>query len=179
MHAGGANTVLRNNRLLLKKRPDRFRRKRTVMGLKEKDIHKIQTDNQRLTTLSASEMKQIGRKYRRARRLEALIFSMIITAVIAFLLLMLLNMNAQETALAKQETIAWIEKESAKSPGDSYFSFGKDFYRDGQYKRAKRMFKNALEEDPNHCKAADWLMITQDKINNKVRIVLRDGNRLN
>ena len=84
MHSGGANTVLRNNRKLLKKRADRYRKKRRVMGYGESDVLRDNESPKRLTRMSASELKLIGRKYRRRRRVETFVFLVLVGLALAY-----------------------------------------------------------------------------------------------
>lgn len=85
MHAGGANTTLKNNRNLLKKRKTMFRRRSDVFSLTD---DKIKKDNKkRLVTMSASERRAIGRNLRIRHRIEfAVIMILIVGTFLWFFL---------------------------------------------------------------------------------------------
>ena len=183
MHSGGANTILRNNRKLLKNRSSRFKSKRTVMGLKDKDIVRKEDDKKRLTTLSASEIKNIGRRLRRRRRIETAIVLILILGALLFIfssfgpaekivtpdvvstrlaepaLLPISNNQTDLQELAEDPQVQYREEKA-----EHYLSFGVDFYRSGAYLRAQVMFEKALFYAPEHCHALDWLATTQKKI---------------
>lgn len=161
MHAGGANTVLRNNRKLLKKRSSRFKSKRTVMGLKDEDVIRKDEQNRRLTTMSASEIRKIGRKLRRRRRIETVFLLLIILAALIFVFSSFKFAVKVPKTVMLQTELQILSVDKPKTPADEYMDFGVYFYREGQFKRAETMFIKALQLQPDHCHAIDWLNNTR------------------
>lgn len=177
MHSGGANTILRNNRKLLKKRSSRFKDKRTIMGLKDKDIVKKDDQNRRLTTMSASEMRRIGRKYRIHHRIEMAIVLLLILAALIWVFssfkavptsitptYTVTTKTLPKKAIKEVKTVVYNPKTITNPKAEDYMEFGRFLYRDGQYVRAKKIFLRVVAEYPNHCQAPSWLNTAQDKI---------------
>ena len=81
MHSGGANTTLKNNRKLLKKRKTMFRRSGAVRSTTGENNSQEKSQD-RLVTLSASERKAIGRKLRIRRRIESGIIVVVICGLL-------------------------------------------------------------------------------------------------
>ncbi|WP_435579272.1 hypothetical protein [Gilvibacter sp.] len=153
------------------------------MGLKDKDIIRKKDDKKRLTTLSASEIKNIGRRLRRRRRIETAIVLILILGALLFIfssfgspdaieapdvastsattavLLPISNNQTDLHELAEDPTVQYRDVKA-----EQYLSFGVDFYREGAYSRAQLMFEKALFYEPQHCHAKAWLATTKKKI---------------
>ena len=84
MHSGGANTTLKNNRNLLKKRPSRFKYKRSHIAASGKGGLGSFYGDKILTTLSASELKRMGRRLRRRNRAERIVVLLLILTALLF-----------------------------------------------------------------------------------------------
>lgn len=80
MHSGGANTSLKNNRSLLKKRKTMFRRRSDVNSLSDEKFLRDKSKDS-LVTLSASERRALGRKLRIRRRIEAAVIILALGAM--------------------------------------------------------------------------------------------------
>ena len=197
MHTGGANTVLKNNRKLLKKRTDRYRSKRTVMGLRDSDIKRKDDKNRRLTTMSASEIRKIGRKYRIRNRVEMIIVLSLILGVLIWMLFSLSGSNPIILTKSDPETITSLKMKlinKADYIGDNgkvyiadpiaedYIDFGRYLYMGGEYKRAEKMFVKALTLDQDNCQAETWLGETHEALKQKQGLksewtMKKQGNR--
>lgn len=167
MHSGAANTVLRNNRKLLNKRSDKFRSKRKVMGYTDADIAKFDDKNRRLTTLSASEMKRIGRKYRRRNRVETIIMLILVLSAIIWVFSSFSTAETTSKVIMLETHLEMISVDQPKTQEAAYMDFGRAFYYQGNFKRAKKMFENVLKLQPDHCQAQVWLVDTQEIMGDK------------
>ncbi|MDC7998251.1 hypothetical protein [Gilvibacter sediminis] len=153
------------------------------MGLKDKDIVRKEDENKRLTTLSASEIKNIGRRLRRRRRIETAIVLILILGALLFIFssfgsadavkvpdvvstcttsAVVLPISNNQTDLQELAEDPQVQYREVRA--EHYLSFGVDFYRSGAYLRAQVMFEKALFYAPEHCHAQDWLKTTQKKI---------------
>ena len=177
MHSGGANTILRNNRKLLKKRSSRFKSKRTIMGLKDKDIRRDESENKKLTTWSASEIKRVGRKLRRRRRVETAIVLLLIFAALLFIFssfgsyhkpeshatpVTAKQFSKNQTDLEEVSEDPYVQSKDVKA--EQYMIFGREFFYSGQYRRALKMFEKALALSPKHCLAPAWIDNTNEQL---------------
>ena len=161
MHSGGAQTTLKNNRKLLKKRMTTKQRYKRIISLHDSQYQK--TPNPNLITLSASERRRYSYAVRHKNRLE---FTLIMLLVVGALLYFGYQLSEEEVVAQDSELITkkfttsnipvleyQVERELTAQERleqnfKAYIDFGDYFVADKQYSRAIAMYKKALEYKP-------------------------------
>ena len=156
MHSGGANTSLKNNRNLLKRRKTRFRKRSDVNSLNDDRIKRDKSKDS-LVTLSASERKAIGRKIRVRRRIEAAVILIGLGAIFywmfAWTAAPLLQATTQENASVEEVLQTEPQIKEPQSEVVIYLVFARQFISSKQFKMALRMCEKALLIAPNNTSA--------------------------
>ena len=176
MHSGGAQTVLRNNRKLLKKRRSNKQRYNNIVSLS--DAHYVKIPDKSLITLSASERKSYSKSIRRKTRIEFILILILIIGAIIFwgiklsqeqpgpIYVKIITNSQSATGVSVLEydtNLALTPEELLKQDFNAYMGFGDQFLKQEFYGKALKMYNKALTLFPDNADLKQLIKTTYSK----------------